>query len=169
MEATPRRGFLSIVAGAALAVAGAALAVPTVLYLLFPWGRRTVETGDDFLPVGPLASFPLGRFKRVEVVSHRRDAWTLTPKVAVGAVWVRREEGEVRVVSTVCPHLACDVEWKGDRFECPCHESTYAPDGARLSGPARRGLDPLEYRVRDGVLEVRYVRFKPDTAQRTPA
>jgi Rieske Fe-S protein len=64
-----------------------------------------------------------------------------------------------RVLSAVCPHEGCEVVWEqnGNRFSCPCHESYFAADGARLSGPARRGLDPLPTRVQDGKLQVQYV------------
>jgi Rieske Fe-S protein len=32
-------------------------------------------------------------------------------------------------------------------FECPCHKSAFAKDGAQLYGPSRRGLDSLPVRL----------------------
>jgi nitrite reductase/ring-hydroxylating ferredoxin subunit len=58
----------------------------------------------------------------------------------------------------ICPHEGCEVSWDGgaNRFSCPCHESYFAADGARISGPASRGLDPLPMRVQDGKVQVQY-------------
>lgn len=63
------------------------------------------------------------------------------------------------VLSAICPHEGCEVAWDGasNRFSCPCHESFFAADGARISGPARRGLDSLPMRIQDGKLQVQYV------------
>ncbi len=64
-----------------------------------------------------------------------------------------------QVLSSICPHEGCEVAWdqNSNRFSCPCHESYFAADGSRLSGPARRGLDPLPMRVQDGKLQCQYV------------
>jgi Rieske Fe-S protein len=55
------------------------------------------------------------------------------------------------------------VSWEQtrNRFSCPCHDSFFAPDGSRLSGPARRGLDALPTRVQNGKLQVQY-RVNPE-------
>lgn len=70
-----------------------------------------------------------------------------------------------QVVSAICPHEGCEVSWDqgANRFACPCHESYFAADGARISGPARRGLDALPSRVQDGTLQVQYVPKEPAT------
>jgi Rieske Fe-S protein len=64
-----------------------------------------------------------------------------------------------QVLSAICPHEGCEVAWDGgsNRFSCPCHESYFAADGSRVSGPARRGLDALPARIQDGKLQVQYV------------
>jgi len=64
-----------------------------------------------------------------------------------------------QVLSAICPHEGCEVSWDGssNRFSCPCHESLFAADGSRISGPARRGLDALPARVQEGKLQVQYV------------
>ena len=63
-----------------------------------------------------------------------------------------------QVLSAICPHEGCEVAWDKDtnRFSCPCHESFFAADGSRLTGPARRGLDLLPSRQQDGKLQVQY-------------
>jgi len=65
-------------------------------------------------------------------------------------VIIRRiSQTEFRAVSVVCPHEQCDVGSPNqDRVICPCHQATFSMQagnfGARLSGPARRGLDSFE-------------------------
>ncbi len=61
----------------------------------------------------------------------------------------RTAQTEFRVVSVVCPHAQCDVgAQNSNTVVCPCHQSTFSMQagnfGARLSGPAPRGLDSFE-------------------------
>lgn len=53
--------------------------------------------------------------------------------------------GKVFAVDPVCPHAGCLVAWNGAEksWDCPCHGGRYAPDGCRLTGPAKRGLQSL--------------------------
>jgi len=57
----------------------------------------------------------------------------------------RAGDGTVTVCSAVCTHLGCLVRWNAaDRsWDCPCHGSRFAPDGAVLSGPATAPLRRL--------------------------
>jgi len=66
---------------------------------------------------------------------------------------------ELRAYDATCPHMGCPVS--GRRLleegvlECPCHASTFDPaTGARLSGPAPRGLRQLPLEVRNGQVYV---------------
>src|SRR5438045_605637 len=65
---------------------------------------------------------------------------------------------ERRVVSAVCPHEGCEVEWDGGqrKFLCPCHDSVFDADGARLSGPAQSDLARLPTRANGDALEIQY-------------
>ena len=40
-------------------------------------------------------------------------------------------------LSSVCPHLGCQVHWEpqNDRYFCPCHNGAFAPDGSPTEGP----------------------------------
>lgn len=42
-------------------------------------------------------------------------------------------------LSSVCPHLGCQVHWQGnkDRFFCPCHNGAFSSMGDPLSGPPK--------------------------------
>ncbi|HSN68812.1 MAG TPA: FAD-dependent oxidoreductase, partial [Thermoanaerobaculia bacterium] len=57
-----------------------------------------------------------------------------------------RVGSELRLLSTICPHLGCDVRWNvAERsWDCPCHGSRFAPDGQVLNGPASKELKRIE-------------------------
>jgi menaquinol-cytochrome c reductase iron-sulfur subunit len=54
------------------------------------------------------------------------------------------------------------VPWISEQkaFVCPCHDGHFARDGARISGPPPRGLDPLPLKIEQGNLYVRYQYFR---------
>lgn len=116
---------------------------------------RISAATDRWLDVAPLnelsGSQPVSR----KVVAEHIAGWAIT--MEEHNVFVLPASSN-QVVSAICPHEGCEVLWDGQRnqFSCPCHESHFAADGARLSGPAPRGLDPLPSRVQDGKLQVQY-------------
>lgn len=54
----------------------------------------------------------------------------------------RGEDGDVTLLSPVCPHMGCDVRWnrEASSWDCPCHGSRFGPDGSVINGPATRDL-----------------------------
>jgi len=60
------------------------------------------------------------------------------------AVAVFRDAEGVYAVSTTCTHLGCVVKQSAEGFECPCHGSKFAPDGAVVKGPAPQPLPWLK-------------------------
>lgn len=48
-------------------------------------------------------------------------------------------------LSSVCPHLGCQVHWEAhhDRYFCPCHNGTFDPEGKPTGGPPKEGNTPL--------------------------
>ena len=54
----------------------------------------------------------------------------------------RDKKGKLHVRSGVCTHLGCHVNWNSTEqcWDCPCHGSQFAPDGAVLNGPALAAL-----------------------------
>lgn len=155
-----RRSFL----GALLAVGGifvgALLSVPLIRFALFPLLRRTTELKES--PVGVLTDFsslsePVLRTIQIEQVDGWRKA------VSEKAVYVTKDvEGQLRVLTSICPHLGCTVPWNKEKgqFVCPCHGATFAADGTRVSGPSLRGMDALETSIQDGQLLVRFQYFR---------
>ncbi|NMR19062.1 FAD-dependent oxidoreductase [Cellulomonas fimi] len=58
----------------------------------------------------------------------------------------RDDAGALHAVSARCTHLGCLVHFNDTEvaWECPCHGSRFAVDGAVLQGPANRPLDRVE-------------------------
>ena len=72
-------------------------------------------------------------------------------------LFVVRQDDDFHVISAVCTHLGCTVQWKSDRktFDCPCHGSRFQADGTNVSGPAPRPLSWFAVGASpDGYLEV---------------
>ena len=70
-------------------------------------------------------------------------------------LYVIRQKDAFHVISAVCTHLGCNVQWKDTEFDCPCHGSRFRPDGTVISGPAPRPLEWFATTVSpDGFLEV---------------
>ncbi|HWO33548.1 MAG TPA: Rieske (2Fe-2S) protein [Candidatus Acidoferrum sp.] len=161
-ESSPasRRSFLGVLLALGSLFVGALLAVPLLRFALFPLLRRTTQTNSS--PLGELSEFspltePVMRTIQIEQVDGWRKA------VSEKAVYVTKDnQGQLRVLTSICPHLGCTVPWNKEKkqFVCPCHGATFAADGTRVSGPSLRGMDPLETSVQDGQLLVRFQYFR---------
>jgi menaquinol-cytochrome c reductase iron-sulfur subunit len=155
-----RRSFLGVLLTLGSLFVGALLAVPLLRFALFPLLRRTTQTKSS--PVGELSEFspltePVMRTIQIEQVDGWRKA------VTEKAVYVTKDnQGQLRVLTSICPHLGCTVPWNKEKkqFVCPCHGATFAADGTRVSGPSLRGMDPLETSVQDSQLLVRFQYFR---------
>jgi menaquinol-cytochrome c reductase iron-sulfur subunit len=155
-----RRSFLGALLGLGSVFVGGLLSVPLIRFALFPLLRRTTELKSS--SVGELNEFssltdPVLKIVQIEQV----DGWRKT--ISEKAVYVTKDsKGQLHVLSSICPHLGCTVPWNKEKneFICPCHGATFAPDGSRVSGPSRRGMDTLETTVQDGQLQVRFQYFR---------
>ncbi len=168
-----RRGFLKAATLAIGGLMGAVVAFPLVRYVFFPVRRRVIaDAGEPIDAIAESALVPGAAPTRVELkASGVRNAWAVADDVPLGAAWVRKtESGEVEALSGLCPHLGCAVDYDGERqsFRCPCHKSAFGVDGAKLSGPSKRGLDPLPVKVEDGRVRITFVRYRPDISERKP-
>jgi Rieske Fe-S protein len=167
-----RRGFLGWLTGAVLAALGLLLAVPSAVYLGGPLRRKGREgAGGDFADAGPVADLPAGEWQLRTVEVVQQDGWK-SSRVR-HALWVRRGgagDRDVSVLSPICPHLGCPLNWRPDRgqFDCPCHGGTFDADGRHVAGPPPRRMDPLAYEVRAGRLWVRWQDFKIGVAEQVP-
>jgi len=155
-----RRSFLATALGAVMAGVGALLAIPLVRFALYPIFANSDDT--KWSDVGSESDFaslsdPVQKMITVSQVDGWRES------LAQKAVYVTKDsQGQLGVLSAICPHLGCQVPWSAEKkaFFCPCHGSIFGPDGARISGPTPRGLDSLQSTVQDGRLKVRYQYFR---------
>lgn len=88
---------------------------------------------------------------------------SLTYKTPAGApvVVARQGSGDTAedfvALSSVCPHLGCQVHWEphNRRFFCPCHNGAFDAQGVATDGPpAKAGQSLLRFpiRVENGLL-----------------
>ncbi len=111
-----RRGFLTLLSSAAVALVGVAAAGLGIPYL-----RPRVT-------YGPPSRVPIGS----------PDLFSSGSQVAFpdAKIVVRRTGNRVGAISTVCTHLGCTVNPSDSGFDCPCHGSTYDDRGGVTGGPA---------------------------------
>jgi menaquinol-cytochrome c reductase iron-sulfur subunit len=155
-----RRSYIGWLVGLCTAGVSALLAIPLVRFTLYPLTAKTTET--KWSDVGPAADFgsvtaPVQRPVTVEQI----DGWRKT--VSEKIVYVTKDgAGQLRVLSAICPHLGCSVQWAGAKkeFVCPCHGASFSTDGTCTGGPAPRAMDSLESAVQGDRLVVRYQYFR---------
>lgn len=62
-----------------------------------------------------------------------------------GKQWAmyREEGGTLHILSPVCTHAGCHVQWNEfeSTWDCPCHGGRYSAQGKRLYGPPAKNLD----------------------------
>ena len=138
---------LGVVAGVFASIGGAAFR------FLRP---RLSVASDRWLDVAQVSELTGQHPVNKKIVAEHIAGWAVTTEEH--NVFVLPAKGN-EVLSAICPHEGCEVAWEqnANRFSCPCHESYFAADGSRISGPATRGLDALPVRVQDGKLQVQYV------------
>lgn len=164
-EKPDRRRFLQIATCAIGGGVGIVTVAPVLKLVSAPARLVTVTAPTDPLDVGSADQFHAGAPpRRVDVVAPLvQDAWSAAHDVVLGAAWVRRtQDDKLEAFSAVCPHLGCAVGWDAGagNYLCPCHDSRFDVTGKRLTGPAERGLDPLPVEIKDGRLQLRWVRYK---------
>lgn len=158
-----RRSFL-LVFPAAVATAILASVGGAAVKFLRPRAKAgAAQDAGEWAAVAPVSELGGVEEPLARKVSVARDAgWAREVEERTVFVLPKRPP---RIVSSVCPHEGCEVEWEASAksFLCPCHDSRFDASGARLSGPAARGLDELPARVEGGWLKVQYSPAPPGT------
>jgi len=115
---------------------------------------RLSAASDQWLDVASVSEVTGSQPLAKKVLAEQVSGWAISTEEHNVFVLPAKNQ----VLSPVCPHEGCEVTWEQsrNRFSCPCHESFFAADGSRISGPAQRGLDALPTRVQDGKLQVQY-------------
>jgi cytochrome b6-f complex iron-sulfur subunit len=138
MENEGRRKFLVICLAGATAAAAVAVAYPVFRYLAPRPGQPGVEK-----VVIATSDIPEGDAKFFEYAGS-------------SAVVVKTKTGGLIVLSAVCTHLGCIVQWRPDKqdFLCPCHGGNFTADGVVISGPPPRPLPKIPFAVAEGKITI---------------
>jgi len=58
------------------------------------------------------------------------------------------KDGNVTLLSAICPHLGCVVAWNSadQSWDCPCHGSRFTAQGEIITGPAETPLAPVDHK-----------------------
>jgi menaquinol-cytochrome c reductase iron-sulfur subunit len=176
----PRRGFLiqfvTFIAGAVVALFPVGVGLFAFLDPLRPKTRRGPAGGaadaDGYYKVARLDALSDGGVPQyAKIVADRADAWTYIPNEPIGAIYLKRTGDEVVAFNVVCPHAGCAVDFDSRQgaFRCPCHNSSFSPEGARsANSPSPRDLDQLPVKVEDGQVWVQFQNFRTGTAEKVP-
>lgn len=172
-----RRSFLTWAINGLGILFAAILGAPAVAYVIDGRNRKAPPTGYrpvdmDFETFKRQPATVQQPYVRQGVIrSVRRDAWTLHPNDVIGRVWAVKYgpgENDMRVFTTICPHLGCSINLNMDSkgFTCPCHGAKFSCPAGTLEGeqsPAPRGMDELRWKVepeQPNVLLVEYKNFR---------
>ena len=145
-----RRAFLtsSVLAGGAVVLA----AIPIVSTVVLPSLKKGVGKWVDF---GKADKLTPDDFSMLSYEFMVKDGWLDLPQR--GFVWAKAAaQAGVKVFSSTCSHLACNVIWNKDTrmFECPCHTGRFDPDGQPVAGPPKKPLFLLPHKLEEGKLLV---------------
>lgn len=155
-----RRSFLGTLLGICSSSLGAVMGVSMFRYILYP----VYAKGSDkqWSHIGDVSEFAGNKGPVSKTVTFSvLDGWREV--VSTQSVYINRAaDGQLQVLSAICPHMGCSVGWQAGqgRFVCPCHGGQFAPDGRHISGPPPRGLDILPTQVKDGKLQVQFEYFR---------
>src|SRR5512139_235388 len=167
MSDPDRRKFLGIATCAIGGGVGVVAAVPLLRFVVDPVGKQTVTTPREPLDLGPASRF-VAEPTKVEIVAPViKDAWAAARDVVLGAAYIRRVGSDLDARSAVCPHVGCVIGFDKaqNNYLCPCHDSRFALDGAKLSGPSERGLDQLPLQIVNGRVLLTWERYKTGQAK----
>lgn len=124
-----RRDFLVLAAGASLGASGIFVGA-TIIQALMPPARSI----DGLTDVGP---FVVARLSDLQI-----GVPVLTDYGDDRVFVVKTSPATAIVFDAACPHARCTLRFSEDsnRFECPCHASSFSIEGKKLGGPSPRDM-----------------------------
>jgi len=133
MNKVSRRGFLALVNRVILAISG--LMGMAGLWRFLSYAPQPVHPVE--FDLGPASDYPPGS----RTVVHQARAILIHTPSGFSAL------------STICPHLGCEVIEIESQYRCPCHGSRFNLLGEVIQGPAGESLRPLRVQeMNDGTL-----------------
>jgi Rieske Fe-S protein len=141
----PRREFVSTAAMGGGLVAG--------------YGMLGVMAGRYLYPSGPLPKtwmFVTSLKRMAEGASLEFEDPT-GAKIVIARQAAKGSVEDFIALSSVCPHLGCQVHWQSasNRFFCPCHNGAFDSQGKATEGPpaaAGQSLAHYPLKVEGGLL-----------------
>ena len=111
---------------------------------------REREKGLTFFPLVPEEEVPRLGVKKAEL------AYTVSGAARKARVFIVAGPEGLTVLSAVCSHLGCLVNYhKGKKeFLCPCHGGRYDLAGRNIAGPPPAPLTRLPHQIENGVVMV---------------
>ncbi len=176
----PRRQFATklaaIVFGAILVVVPFVPALGILLDPLLRKRRAVGPAGDSvdsrgFIRVARTSQLLPNQPVQIPVVADLQNFWNRYPNTSIGSVFLRKTESGVECFNARCPHLGCTVTFRTteDVFYCPCHDSSFTPDGVRHNDIPPRDLDSLEVEIRnEDEVWVKFQNFRVGVHDKTP-
>ena len=139
VKRSSRRGFMGKAMGAAVAALG---------------GLGAFVAGGFLYPVPPAKQRPM--FVRREREIEPGKPIELRHPNGRKVLLIRKPDGELMAISTVCTHLGCTALYRPQKqdFHCPCHDGYFDADGRPVAGPPQRPLATYAVEVRNGLVFV---------------
>jgi cytochrome b6-f complex iron-sulfur subunit len=122
---------------------------------LLSWLTVLAPQGDNereltFVPLLPEDEIPRQGVRKKELV------YAIAGKERRTRVFIVAAGGGFSVLSAVCSHLGCLVNYnkRKQEFLCPCHGGRYDLSGKNIAGPPPEPLTRLPHRINNGMLVV---------------
>jgi cytochrome b6-f complex iron-sulfur subunit len=118
------------------------------LRVLAPSGKQDKELA--WLPLVPEDEVPRSGVKKAELV------YAAAGKERKARVFIVSSPDRLTVLSAVCSHLGCLVNYRKEsrEFVCPCHGGKYDIAGKNIAGPPPIPLTAYPVEVRNGMVMV---------------
>jgi len=155
-----RRDFMKATTAAIGGFIGLATSFPVIGFLVSPALRE--NKAASWIDLGPLEKYPIGATpSSFEFTQTNVNGWERTA-LSYSVFVVRKDEKTVRVLSNVCTHLGCRVNWHPDieHYVSPCHDGHFDLTGKNVSGPPPRPLDEFTTKIENGNLFIQLPPFK---------
>jgi len=153
-----RNEFVRATVGVLGTIMGAVIGLPAIGYIISPAGNK--QETEAWIAAGPLENYPIGVPTLFSFTRTQINGWEKTA-TSYGAFVLRKSEAQedILVLSNVCTHLSCRVNWDETKEEyvCPCHIAQFTIEGEVAGGPPPRPLDEYEFKIEEGNLFIHLV------------
>jgi cytochrome b6-f complex iron-sulfur subunit len=118
------------------------------LKVIAPSGRQDRELA--WFPLVPEDDVPRSGVKKSELV------YAVSGRERKARVFIVASSGKLTVLSAVCSHLGCLVNYRKEskEFVCPCHGGKYDIAGRNIAGPPPAPLASYPVDVKNGMIMV---------------